>query len=355
MKNQIPWQRALLGPDASVRQGIESLNRSCLQIVLVVNSKKKLLGTVTDGDIRRWLFQGGTWDARLADVMNQKPHTVSARRAASAALTVMQKHHLAAIPEINPEGVCVGLHLLSEFVSNIDKKRENTFVIMAGGLGKRLRPITNRIPKPMLKIQGKPILQHILERAARDHFFNFVITTHHLGAQIQKYFGNGSRFGVSIQYLHESTPLGTAGALRNLKNNQLPVLVTNGDILADLSFGDMIRYHIKQKASATMAVKAHLHTNPFGVVEVEGFGIRGFKEKPVSISYINAGIYVLEPSVLAKIPAGRPFDMPDLFRSLIKKGKKTLVYPIHEPWVDLGRKTDLSKYKKIGWGHKNFK
>ena len=171
------WQKALLGPASSVRQAIDSLNRSSLQIVLVVTAGRKLLGTVTDGDIRRWLFQGGGWDAPIADVMTKNPHTVSSKRGPSGALALMQKHHLAAIPEVDQQGVCVGLHLLSEFIPSQNQRRENTFVIMAGGLGKRLRPITNRIPKPMVKIQGKPILQHILERAARDHFFDFVITT----------------------------------------------------------------------------------------------------------------------------------------------------------------------------------
>jgi dTDP-glucose pyrophosphorylase len=344
------WQKALLGPASSVRQAIDSLNRSSLQIVLVVTAGRKLLGTVTDGDIRRWLFQGGGWDAPIADVMTKNPHTVSSKRGPSGALALMQKHHLAAIPEVDQHGVCVGLHLLSEFIPSQNQRRENTFVIMAGGLGKRLRPITNRIPKPMVKIQGKPILQHILERAARDHFFDFVITTHHLGSQIRKFFGDGSRFGVSIRYLHESMPLGTAGALRNLKTNRLPVLVTNGDILANVSYGDMVRYHMTRKASATMAVKAHLHTNPFGVVEVQGFGIRGFKEKPVSVSYINAGIYVLEPAIFRSIPPRRRFDMPELFRGLIRKGRKAVVYPIHEPWADLGRKAELKKYKRKGLG-----
>lgn len=346
------WRKALLGPGASVRQAIDSLNRSSLQIVLVANPQRRLLGTVTDGDIRRWLFQGGGWDIPIGNVMKKRPHTVSTKRGPSGALALMQKHHLAAIPEVDLRGVCVGLHLISGFVPAQKQTRENTFVIMAGGLGKRLRPITHRIPKPMVKVQGKPILQHILERAARDQFCDFVITTHHLGSQIQKYFGDGSRFGVSIRYLHESKPLGTAGSLRNLKTNRHPVLVTNGDILANVSYGDMVRYHTSRKVSATMAVKAHLHTNPFGVVEVKGFGICGFKEKPVSVSYINAGIYVFEPSVFQGIPKGKPFDMPDLFRGLIKKGKKSLVYPIHEPWADLGKKSELRKYKKEGLTYK---
>jgi len=215
---------------------------------------------------------------------------------------------------------------------------------MAGGKGVRLRPFTENCPKPMVTVAGKPMLEHILERGKLEGFNHFVLAIHYLGHMIEDYFGNADRLGVRIDYLREQSPLGTAGALSLLNPRpDAPFVVTNGDVLTDIRYGELLDFHMRHNASATMAVRLHEWQHPFGVVQTKGVEIVGFEEKPIARTHINAGVYVLEPDALSVLEDGAPCDMPTLFERLQAKMKRTVAYPMHEPWLDVGRPDDLSR------------
>jgi NDP-sugar pyrophosphorylase family protein len=217
-------------------------------------------------------------------------------------------------------------------------------VIMAGGMGTRLRPHTESCPKPLLSVAGKPMLEHIIERVKLEGFSHFVLAIHYLGHMIEDHFGNGERLGVKIDYLREQSPLGTAGALGLLDPYpDAPFVVTNGDVITDIRYGELLDFHVRHNATATMAVRVHEWQHPFGVVQTEGVDIVGFEEKPVARTHINAGVYALDPEALSVLCAEERCDMPTLFERLQAKSKRTVAYPMHEPWLDVGRPEDLTR------------
>jgi NDP-sugar pyrophosphorylase family protein len=245
------------------------------------------------------------------------------------------------IPVVDGERRLEGLHLWDEIVA--PPTRDNLMVIMAGGQGTRMRPHTETCPKPLLLVAGKPMLEHVIERAKIDGFHHFLISVHYLGHMIVDYFGDGSKFGVSIEYLYEDSPLGTVGALSLMMPvPHAPFVVTNGDVLTDVHYGELIDFHIRHHALATMAVRAHEWQHPFGVVQLQGVEIVGFEEKPMVRTHINAGVYVLDPEALTYLKAGERCDMPTLFERLHLDNSRTVAYPMHEPWMDVGRPDDLS-------------
>jgi NDP-sugar pyrophosphorylase family protein len=241
----------------------------------------------------------------------------------------------------------LGLHLLDELMQ--PGRRENLMVIMAGGEGRRLLPRTANCPKPLLPIGGKPILEHIIERARAEGFHRFAVAIRYLGHMIEAYFGDGTSRQVHIEYLREESPLGTAGAVGLLEPRpEAPFLVSNGDVMTDVHYGELLDFHRRHGAAATMAVRLHEWQHPFGVVHTKGVDIVGFEEKPVARSHINAGIYVLDPSVLDALVPGERCDMPTLFATLQERGARTIVYPMHEPWLDVGRPADYDRAADTG-------
>jgi NDP-sugar pyrophosphorylase family protein len=252
----------------------------------------------------------------------------------------MSANKVQQIPIVDSDLKVIGLHLWDKIGHS--KVRPNTFFIMAGGRGQRLMPLTKDIPKPMMEVAGKPMLQHIIEKASGDGFRKFIISLHYLGHVIENYFGNGERFGVEIHYVKEDTPLGTAGSISLWKEKfQEPIVVTNGDILSEINYSDFLDFHIQQNADATMAVYQHIWKNPFGVVEVDGHCLVGFLEKPVIRNYVNAGIYILSPKIIDSIKTSKLVNMPDIFMRGREAGLNTIVYPIHERWMDVGNPNDL--------------
>lgn len=334
------WHKVTLSIGSSIKNAILILNEVGAKIVLVINKDGVLEGTISDGDIRRGLLKGLDLNSPVEGIVHRNVLSVTPEMDIDRVKRLMIENKIYQIPIINDTNHLVGLHLWDSILT--PPLRSNTMVIMAGGLGSRLRPFTNECPKPLLKIGGKPILEHIIERAKLNGFTRFVISINYLGHMIEEYFKKGDRWDVHITYLRETTPLGTAGALALLDSiPDEPFVVTNGDIITDIDFGRLLDFHILQAAIATMAVRIHEWQHPFGVVQTKGFDLIGFEEKPIHRTHINAGVYVLDPSIISFIDPGMTFDMPTLFELAQNKLKRTVVYPMHEPWQDIGRPDDL--------------
>lgn len=340
------WRDALIPAHAILAQVIHNLEASGLQIALVVTPEGSLLGTITDGDIRRGLLRGLDMNSSIDAIIHRDPFVVPPQFDRSTVLQLMQANKIHQLPVVNEDRLVVGLHLWDALM--VPQARPNLMVIMAGGLGTRLLPHTENCPKPLLPVGGRPMLEHIIERARDDGFQHFVLAVHYLGHMIEEYFGDGSRWQVEIEYLHEEKPLGTAGALSLLTPRpESPFLVTNGDVLTDIRYGELLDFHCQHGASATMAVRRYEWQNPFGVVHIKGVDIVGFDEKPVTRSHINAGVYVLQPEVLGILNKGEHCDMPAMFSRLQERAKRTIVYPMHEPWLDVGRPADYDKANNL--------
>lgn len=336
------WASALLPAEATLQQAIRNLDASGLQIALVVSRDGALIGTVTDGDIRRGLLRGSDLGSPIDAIMFRDPLVVPPQMGRDTVLQLMQANGIRQLPVVDDQRRVVGLHLWSDLV--VPATRPNLMVIMAGGKGTRLLPHTENCPKPMLPIGGKPMMEHIIERAKAEGFHRFVLAIHYLGDMIEHHFGDGSRWQVEINYLREPEPLGTVGAISLLSERpDAPFVVSNGDVLTDIRYAELLGFHTLHRAAATMAVRLHEWEHPFGVVRTKGVDIVGFEEKPIARSHINAGIYVLEPSAVDVLQRGEHCNMPTLFTRLQERGKRTIVYPMHEPWLDLGRPGDLER------------
>ncbi len=341
------WQKALLPVNATIKQAIHNLDESKVQIALVVSEDRVLLGTITDGDIRRSLLRGLDLDSPIETIIHRAPFVVPPQMSREMVLHLMQVNKIRQLPVVDADRRIVGLHLWDEIT--VPSARPNLVVIMAGGQGTRLRPHTENCPKPLLPVAGKPMLEHIIERAKAEGFSRFVLAIHYLGHMIEDYFGNGDRWQVRIDYLREEGPLGTAGALSLLNPRpEIPFTVSNGDVLTDIRYAEILDFHVRHGATATMAVRLHEWQHPFGVVTTKGVDIVGLEEKPISRTYVNAGIYAFDPSALGVLARAEPCDMPTLFERLQEQGKRTVAYPIHEPWLDVGRPDDLDHARSTG-------
>ena len=334
------WQQAILPARSTIEQAIRNLDQVAIKIVLVVNEKGELEGTISDGDIRRGLLKGLDLNSPIASVIHRNALVVPPEMGRELVMQLMSANKIQQIPVVDEQQHVVGLHLWDEITTL--PTRSNLMVIMAGGMGTRLRPHTENCPKPLLPVAGKPMLEHIIERAKLEGFSHFVLAIHYLGHMIEDYFGNGERLGVQIDYLREQSPLGTAGALGLLNPRpEAAFVVTNGDVITDIRYGELLDFHIRHDADATMAVRVHEWQHPFGVVQIKGVEIVGFEEKPVARSHINAGVYAFKPDTLSVLSAEAHCDMPTLFELLQAKAKRTVAYPMHEPWLDVGRPDDL--------------
>jgi dTDP-glucose pyrophosphorylase len=335
------WRQALLPTNARLTQVIENLNEVGIKLVICTDAEGRLIGTVSDGDIRRGLLRGLTMDAPVAEVINCAPLVVPEGASRDVVRALMQANKVMQVPVVDLGGFVVGVHLWEDLDAPV--AHNHVMVVMAGGKGTRLRPYTDNCPKPMLPVGGKPILEHIIERACGQGFTRFVISINYLGHMISEHFGDGSRFGVSISYAIEDEPLGTAGALSLMEPRpDKPFVVTNGDVLTDIDYRELVDFCCQLDAQAVMAVRPHELFNPYGVVEMDGVEITGFVEKPVTRSYINAGVYALTPLALDHLISGGYCDMPTLFDRLRGVGQRTVAYPMHEPWLDVGRPDDLA-------------
>jgi len=333
------WRNILLNPAHKVRDALEIINSESLRIALVVDEGKKLLGVVTDGDIRRGLLKDITLESNVCEVMNANPLTAERGTSRNDLVKIMQKYNLLSIPLIHNDEV-VGLETLLEF--KIDQELHNPIFIMAGGFGTRLKPLTNNCPKPLLKVGGKPLLEILLNSFIKAGFVNFYISTHFLPQMIRGYFGDGRKWNVNIEYVHEEMPLGTGGALGLLPRDipKLPIIVINGDILTTVNFNKLLEFHNKNTSTATMCVRDYEFQVPFGVVNSAGSEVASMEEKPIHRFFINAGVYVINPSVIESVPKNIRLDMPSMLQERIDNGRSVGMFPIHEYWLDIGRHED---------------
>lgn len=337
------WREAVITPDQSLLSTIENINRSVLQIALVVGDDGRLLGTVTDGDIRRAILRGVGMDQLVETVMNRTPFYVMPgydQDELKATMTARRYHQ---VPVIDKDRHIVDLVVIDDILKE-GQKHDNWVVLMAGGLGKRLRPITETMPKPLVKVGGKPVLENILEKFVNQGFEHFYISVNYMGDQIKAHFGDGNDWGVEILYLDEDQALGTAGALSLI--NDVPkqsMIVMNADLVTEINFSKMLDFHRQHGAIGTMGVRAYDFQVEYGVVEIEDGAISAINEKPVHKFMVNAGIYVLEPETLKDIPCGARIDMPTLFNTWATEGKSCAAFPIHEHWLDIGRLEDLER------------
>jgi dTDP-glucose pyrophosphorylase len=328
-----------------IKKAIEVIDKGAVQFAFVVDDNQRLVGTVTDGDIRRALLRGESFDTPIEKIMFRSFRALPANSSEQDALALMRREKIHQIPGVDLQGRVVRLFLLEELLKR--KKRLNQVVIMAGGEGKRLRPLTQDCPKPMLRVGGKPLLEIILEQCIEAGFQHFYLSVNYLKNQIQDHFGDGARWHVDIDYLEETQPLGTGGALSLLpKRPTEPLLVLNGDVLTQVDYGRLLRFHDEQQAAATLCVREHTTQIPYGVVRLDDLHVLTLEEKPVLSHYVNAGIYLLDPALLDLVPQDRFYDMPTLLEKAMQCQHRVSAFPIHEYWLDVGHHDTLELAKR---------
>ena len=336
------WKDVAVAKNNKIREVIDIIDRSGAQIALVVNKNDELLGTVTDGDIRRGILKGIDLDSDVEKIFNKNPYTLSSTVEYNQAIQIMRDRYIKQIPIVDDNNRVVRLELLKDYFQK--RFNPNYAVIMAGGLGKRLRPLTDACPKPMLKIGGKPILEIMLNSLLKHGFNKVYISLNYKADMIYDYFGNGSKMGMDIKYVQEKEKLGTAGALTLLPEKPTsPILVINGDLLTKINFMHMLDFHLKHQSKATMGVIQYDFQVPYGVVDLNNELITRIIEKPIQKFFINAGIYILEPEIIGLVPHKEQFDMTQLFDLCIEKNVKISAFPIREYWIDIGEPRDYKK------------
>ncbi len=345
MNKENSWRSILIPPEASIMDAMAIIDSSPYLIAVVVDKGEKLLGTVTDGDIRRGILRKEPMDAPVSHIMHDTPLSASIHDAIEKIQMLLKTGGLNQIPLLDGEGRVRGIETLSTLTN--PRKKDNPVLLMAGGLGTRLRPLTDNCPKPLLNICDKPILQRILEDFVRYGFHNFYISVNYKGEMIESHFGDGAKWGVSIRYLREKRRMGTAGALSLIEDKpDKPMIVMNGDLLTKINFNHLLDFHCENGTSATLCVRNHTYQIPFGVVALDNCRLQALDEKPMKSAFINAGIYVLNPELIDLVPSREYFDMTELFEKLLQRGENPAVFPIREYWLDIGRKSDFEQADK---------
>ena len=332
----------VVAEDTALIETLRRIDEGNLQLA-VVERDGKIVGTVTDGDVRRALLSGVGLDASVAQVMNRTPIVAPAGISNAAALTLMRRHSIHQLPIVDAEGRVIEVKLIDD-LAVLAPSDDNWVVLMAGGLGSRLKPLTNEMPKPLLRIGDKPILETVLTGFIKAGFGKFFISINYRAEMIRDYFGDGSAWGVEINYLEERERLGTAGALSLLPERPTqPFFVMNGDLLTTVNFEQMLKYHREHKAFSTVCVREHSITVPFGVVDFEDHRLIGIREKPTQKFFVNAGVYLLDPGILDHLGVNETIDMPSLIERTIAEGKPSVGFPLREYWIDVGRLDDLQR------------
>ncbi len=315
------------------------IDAGAIGIAMVVDSNSRLLGTLTDGDIRRAILKGAPVESPLEPYVQKKFTSVGTEAGREAVLDLMQALVLNQVPVIDKLGKLVGIHLLHEIIGA--QARPNSALIMAGGRGTRLASLTDNLPKPMIRVAGRPILERLILRLVGFGFRKVFLSVNYLADVIINHFGDGSRFGCSIEYLRETEPLGTGGALSLLpKQLDQPLLVLNGDLVTQANFGEMMGFHEGGGYVATIGVRQYGHQVPFGCVELDGARVRRLEEKPLLERTVNAGIYILNPLLVGRVPRSS-YPITTLFEECLEKGEPVGGFEILDDWLDIGQRDQL--------------
>ena len=344
------WPKALIKPDTTILEMLKIIDIAEMRIAVVVDDQQKLLGIISDYDIRQSLLKNISFNEPVKHIMNTQPIVAEVKKSRQAMLNIIKCKSLIVLPIVDESRRIVNIETINEFIET--PILDNYVVIMAGGLGTRLKPLTNHCPKPLLKIGEKPLLEIIIDNFIEYGLHNFFLSVNYKSHMIKDYFGDGSQWNINIRYLEEDSPLGTAGALSLLPEIPTePLMVMNGDIMTQVNFQQFLEFHLSHADKATMGVRKYQNIIPYGVVKSEGQQLLSIQEKPVQNHFVNAGVYMLNPEVIDMIPAKSYYDMPTLFQMLLNKKENVNVFPIHEYWLDIGRIDDFERahqdYPKI--------
>ncbi|MCG3714147.1 nucleotidyltransferase family protein [Arcobacter lacus] len=331
-----------LNINSSIKEALQIIDTGALQIALIVDVNDKLLGTLTDGDIRRGLLKGLDLNSSVESIVFKTPTIAKISNTKEEILKLALSKKLHQIPIVDDNGKILGIQEIEELIR--PKEKINKVILMVGGLGTRLRPLTDNTPKPMLKVGNKPILQTIVEKFSEYGYTNIIMCVNYKSHIIQDYFGDGKEFGVSIEYILEEQRMGTAGALSLLSEKPTePFFVMNGDLLTNINFEHLHNFHIFNNSMGTMCVREYDFQVPYGVVNIENSKILSIEEKPTHKFFVSAGIYMLSPEILEYIPQNQFYDMPTLFEKIISEKQNAISFPLREYWLDIGR---IEEYKK---------
>ena len=328
--------------NSTIKEALQVIDIGAVKFAIIVDIDDKLIGTLTDGDIRRAILDGKTLDDKIETIYFKEPTVVNANSTREEIINLCTAKKIYQIPVVDSEGRVIGINLLDELVK--PEIHANKVVLMVGGLGTRLRPLTNSTPKPMLPVGGKPILQTIVERFVSYGFVNIVMCVGYKSNIIQDFFEDGSKFGANIEYVFENKRMGTAGALSLLETKPSEAFfVMNGDLLTNVNFEHLREFHLANNSMATMCVREYDFQVPYGVVNVKDGRILSIEEKPIQKFFVSAGIYILNSKCIENIPENEFYDMPTLFEKLIAMNENTVSFPLKEYWLDIGR---IEEYEK---------
>ncbi|MDC1280930.1 sugar phosphate nucleotidyltransferase [bacterium] len=337
------WKSILLTKESLIIDAINLLNKTGLLLIIVVDQSNKLLATITDGDIRKGLAKGLALKDNVSLIMNRMPKYIYQNKNFEEIKSLFIEEDYKGLPVIDKNQKVINCHFQDDFFK---LKEKPPLLIMAGGFGKRLGKLTEKYPKPMLKINNKPILEHIINKAKEENFINIFISTYYKSKIIEDYFGNGDNFNVHITYIKEEKPLGTGGSFKFMNKFNGSIVITNGDIISKIGYQKLLDFHNLNKGIATIAVLKHEIKNPFGVIKYNGIQLVDFEEKPSWISYINSGIYVVESRASKIIKKDENISMPSVLKKLKGKNNDIFIFHMHEDWIDIGTPEELKKIQK---------
>jgi dTDP-glucose pyrophosphorylase len=331
-----------VSPEDSVRDAITAIDRSGQQIALVLDRGDHLQGVITDGDVRRGILRGVSLEEPATTIMNPTPKVATTSNSPEEIAAQMMAFTVRHMPIVNDAGSVVGVVVGTDITHA--SQSSTPVVLMAGGRGQRLYPLTKDVPKPMLPIGETPLLEIILRNLAAQGFVNIHISVNYLAEVIMDHVGDGSSLGLAVSYLHEDKPLGTAGALAQLQGEVAePFVVMNSDLLTQVNLRRLLAFHRKERGMATVGVREYVFEVPFGVVNVDGSRLTSMVEKPIHRSLVNAGIYAVDPYALSFLTKDEYCDMPSLLEMMMQADQRISAFPIHEQWLDVGRPEDLTQ------------
>jgi dTDP-glucose pyrophosphorylase len=327
--------------NGTMQDVILALERGSAQVVLVLDDGQKLVGILTDGDVRRAFLKGATLSTPLQPHLNSKFIAVDPQVGRVDVLELMKARRLSVVPIVDEQGRALGIHRLHDIVRE-ERRERNWAVVMAGGRGTRLGALTDNIPKPMVRVAGRPILERLILHLVGFGIERIFIAVHYLGHIVEEHFEDGARFGCSISYLREERYLGTGGALSLLPQGAPgPLLIVNGDLVTSADIGALFRFHEANGQVATMGVRSYVHNVPFGCLEMDGDRVLRLEEKPTLRRVVNAGMYVIEPSLVDRVPKNEESHMPALIEDALRRGETVRAYEVQGDWIDVGQRDHL--------------